>query len=59
MSPGVRYKVNRPVTSQVVVQLLDVLDKVTEELQCEKSVEEANSMEEDHEIFKEFQKSPQ
>ena len=47
--PGVRAKVNRPATSQAVVQLLEVLDEVTEELQCEESTEEANSVEEVHE----------
>ena len=35
MSQGARFKVNRPVNNQVVVQLLDVLEEVTEELQCE------------------------
>ena len=37
-----------PVNSQAVVQLLDVLGKVTEELQCEESMEEANLMEKVH-----------
>ena len=59
MSQGARFKVNRPVTSQAVVQLLDVLDKVTEKIQCEECVEEADPMEEVHEIVEEFQKSPQ
>ena len=59
MSQGFRIKVNRPVTSQAVVQLLGVLDKVTEELQCEESLKEANSIEEVHEIVKGFQESPQ
>ena len=59
MSPGARFKANRPVTSKVVVQLLDVLDKVTEELQGKESTEEANSMEEIHEIIEELQESPQ
>ena len=58
MSQGARFKVNRPVISQAVVQLLDVQDKVTEELQCEESMEEADSMEEVHEIVKEFQDFP-
>ena len=58
MSQGVRFKVNRPVTSQAVVQLLDVLDKVTEELQCKENMEEAGSMEEVHEIVEEFQEFP-
>ena len=38
------------------MQLLDVLDKVTEELQCEEGIE-AGMMEEVHEILKEFQES--
>ena len=58
MSQGSRFKANRPVTSQAVVQLLDVLDKLTEDLQCKESVEEAYSIKEVHEIVKEFQKFP-
>ena len=58
MSQGARFKVNRTVTSQAVVQQLDVLDEVTEELKCKQTVEETNSMEELHEIVKEFQESP-
>ena len=49
VSQDARFKANRPVTSQAVVQLLDMLDKVTEELQCEESMEEASSMEKVHE----------
>ena len=45
VSQGARFKVNRPLTSQGVVQLLDVLDEDTEEMQCKESVEEAGSME--------------
>ena len=59
VSQAARFKVNRPITSQAVVQLLDELDKVTEELQCKESIEEANLMEKVHEIVKEFQESPQ
>ena len=59
MSQGARFKVSRPVTSQTVVQLLDVLDEVTEELQCKESVEEFNLVEEVHEIVEEFQDSSQ
>ena len=40
VSQGARFKANRPVTSQVLVQLLDMLDEVTEELQCKESMEE-------------------
>ena len=58
VSQGAMFKVTRPVTSQAVVQLHDVLDKVTEELQCEESVEEANSVEEVHEIVEDYQESP-
>ena len=58
MSRGAKFKVNRPVTSQAVVQLFDVLDAVTEEFQCEESMEEASLMEEVHEIVKEFQEFP-
>ena len=58
MSQGARFKAYRPVTSQTVVQLLDVLDNVTENLQCKESMEEASLMEEVHEIVKEFQESP-
>ena len=50
--------INRSATSHPVVQLLDVLDEVSEELQCEKNVE-AGSMGEVHEIIEEFQESPQ
>ena len=42
VSQGAKFKVNRSVTSQAVVQLPDVLDKVTGELQCEESIEEAD-----------------
>ena len=59
VSQGAKFKVNRPVTSQAVVQLLDVLDKVTEGLQCKESMEEVALMEEVHEIVKEFQESAQ
>ena len=59
MSQGARLKANRPVTSQVVVQMPNVLDEVTEELQCKESAEETSSMEEVHEIVKEFQESHQ
>ena len=59
MSLGARFQVNRPVTSQAVVQLLDVLNKGIEKLQCEESIEEADSLEEVHEIVEEFQESPQ
>ena len=52
---GGRVKINRPVTSQVVVQLLNVLDEVTEEIQCEEIAEEANSVEEVLEIAEQFQ----
>ena len=58
VSQCARFKVNRPATSQAAVQLLDVLDYVTEELQCEESVE-VDSMEEVHETVKECQDSPQ
>ena len=58
MSQGARLRANRPVTSQAVVQLCDMLDEVMEELQCEESMEEASAMEEVHEIFKEFQEPP-
>ena len=40
VSQGTRFKANRPVTSQVLLQLLDMLDEVTEELQCKESMEE-------------------
>ena len=40
------------------MQLLGMLDDITEELHCKESVEEASSMEEVHEIVKEFQESP-
>ena len=59
MSQGARFNGNKPVTSQVVVQLLDVIDEVTEELQCKGNTEEANSMEEIHEIVDKFQELPQ
>ena len=59
MSQGARFKVSGPVTNQAVVQMLDVLYVVTEALKCEESVKEANSIEEVHEIVKEFQESPQ
>ena len=39
--------------------MLDILDEVTEKLQCKESVEEANSVEEVHEIAEQFQKSSQ
>ena len=55
---GATLKANRPVTSHAVVQPLDVLDEVTEELQCRESTEEASSMDEVHEIVKEFQEPP-
>ena len=55
---GAGFKAKRPVNFQAVVQLLDVLDEATEELQCEESVEEADPMEEVHKIVKEFQDSP-
>ena len=58
MSQGARFKINRPATSQAVVQLLDVLDEVTEELQCKESIEEVDLMEEVYEIVKISQKSP-
>ena len=58
VSQGARFKVNRPVTSKAVVQLLDVIEEVTGELQCEGSVEETDLMDEIHESFKEFQESP-
>ena len=58
MSQGARFKANRPVTSQAVEQLLDVIDEVMEELQWEESSKEANSMEEVHEIGEEFQELP-
>ena len=48
VSQGARFKANRPVTSQAVVQLPYVLDEVTEELQCKESAGEASSMEEVH-----------
>ena len=54
MSQGSRFKINRLVTSQAVVQLLNVLDEVTEEMQCEESIEEANLMVEVHELVEEF-----
>ena len=54
MVSGTRFQVNRPVTSQAEVQLLDVLDEDTEELQCEESIEDTNLMEEVHETVKEF-----
>ena len=37
VSQGARFKVYRPVTSQAVVQLLDVLDEVTEEFSMRKT----------------------
>ena len=40
------------------MQLLDMIDEVTEELQCEEGIEESNSMEEVHEIVEEFQEPP-
>ena len=55
VSQGARFKVKRYVTSQAAVKLLDVLDEVTEELQCKDSMEEVDSVEEVHEIVKEFQ----
>ena len=58
VSQGARVKANRPVTSQAVVQLLDVLDEITERIQCEESAEETNSVEEVHDIAKQFQESP-
>ena len=42
VSQGARLKANGPVTRQAVLQLLDMLYKVTEELQCEESTEEAS-----------------
>ena len=59
VSEGAMFKANIPVTSQALVQLLDVLDEVTQELQCKESTEEASSVAEVHEIVKEFQESPQ
>ena len=59
MSQGARFKVNRPTTRQAVVQLLDVLDKRTKEMQWEESIEEVNSMEEVHKIVDVFQESSQ
>ena len=59
MSQSARFKANRPVTIQVVVQLLDMLDEITEELHCQECMEEASSMEEVNEIVKEFQDSTQ
>ena len=59
VSQGARIKVNKPVTSQVVVHLLHMLDEVTEELQWEESMEEPSSVEKVHEIVEEFQESPQ
>ena len=59
MSQGAKFKINRPATSQAVVQLLDMLDEVTEELQCEENIEESGLMVEVCEIVKEFQESPQ
>ena len=58
VSQGARFKVNRPVTSQADIQLLNVQDDITEELQCKESIEEANLMEEVHKIVEEFQESP-
>ena len=43
VSQGARFKINRSATSQAVEQLLDVLDKVTKEMQCEENIEEADS----------------
>ena len=43
MSQGARFKINRPATSQAVVQLLDVLDEVTKEPQCKESIEEVEN----------------
>ena len=57
VSQGGRLRANRPFTSQAVVYLLDLLDEVTEEVQCEESMEEASIMEV-HEIIEEFQESP-
>ena len=37
MSQGARFKANRPATSEVVVQLLDTLDEVTEELHVKRA----------------------
>ena len=59
MTQGARFKVNRATTSQAVVQMLDIQDEVTEEMQCKKSVEEVDQVEKVHEIVKEFQESPQ
>ena len=59
VSQGARFKVNRHVTSQAVVQLLDFLDEFTEELQCKENIEEVDSMEKVHKIIKEFQEFPQ
>ena len=42
VSQGTWFKVNRPVTSQAVGQLLDVLDEVKEEIQCEERIEEVD-----------------
>ena len=53
-SQGARFKTHRLVTHQEVVQLLDMID---EELQCEETTQEANSMKEVHEIVEEFQDS--
>ena len=58
MSQGARFKINGPVTSQVIVQLLDVLDEVAEELQCKENVKEVDLLEEVHEIVKKLQESP-
>ena len=55
---GAMCKANRPVTSQAVVQLFDMPDVVSEELQCKESIEEARSVEKVHKIVKEFQESP-
>ena len=53
---GAKFKVdNRPITSQAVVQLHDMLGEVTEELQSEESMEEASSLDEICEIPEEPQ----
>ena len=59
MTQGARVKINRPFTSQVVVQLIDVLDEDREKLKCKESIEQANSVEEILEIAEQFQDSPQ
>ena len=44
--------------SQAVVHLLDAIDEVKGELQCEETSEEANSVKEVHEIVEESQEPP-